>query len=53
MNRRQQWLVRRRRALAGVAKLAVSPDGRNVYAAAFTSDAVAAFAAFIEVLLGG
>jgi DNA-binding beta-propeller fold protein YncE len=31
------------RALAGVSKLAVSPDGRNVYAAVFTSDAVAAF----------
>lgn len=31
------------RALAAVASVAASPDGRNVYAASFTSDAVAAF----------
>ena len=33
----------RGRALRGAGSIAVSPDGRNVYATAFTSDAVAVF----------
>ena len=33
----------RGRALRGASSIAVSPDGRNVYATAFTSDAVAVF----------
>jgi DNA-binding beta-propeller fold protein YncE len=38
---RQQCL--RGRALLGASSIAVSPDGRNVYATAFASDAVAVF----------
>ena len=38
------------RALSGASSVAVSPDGRNVYAAAFSSDSVAVFRRVIRAM---